>query len=209
MNVYGISHRLTIAACTGLLCGAVAFAQSNMSTTQGNVMSHGTQAGAAQASHGDKMFAKKAMEGGMAEVQLGQLAAQNGGSDDVKQFGQRMVDDHTKLNNQMQPIAEQIGVTPPTQLSPKDQALMTKLQGQSGKQFDDTYIRAMVKDHRMDLKEFRKEANSGQNPQLKDAAASGADVIQQHLQLVEQLAQTHNVSVPGPKGNGMGNGSGQ
>ena len=133
----------------------------------------------------------------MAEVQLGQLAASKASADDVKQFGQKMVDDHTKLNDQMTPIAQQIGVTAPTQLSAKDQALMTKLQGMSGDQFDKAYIRAMVKDHRKDDMEFKKEASHGKDQAVKDAASQGEQVISQHLQMIEQIAQTHNVTVPG------------
>lgn len=190
MVFHRVSKHIALFTAVMLLSGAALFAQSNMNSGQNDSMS----ANSGQASNADKIFAQKAMQGGMAEVQLGQLAAQNGGSEDVKEFGQRMVDDHSKLNDQMKPIAQQIGVEPPTQLSAKDQALLTKLQGESGKQFDDTYIRAMVKDHRMDLKQFRKEARSGGDPALKQAAESGAQVIQQHLQQVEQLAQAHNIT---------------
>ena len=141
----------------------------------------------------DQKFANEAMEGGMAEVQLGQLATQKASADDVKQFGQKMVDDHTKLNNQMTQLAPSIGVTPPTQLSAKDQALATRLQGLSGDQFDKAYIQAMVSDHKKDLHEFKKEVATTQNPQLKDAVQQGETVIQGHLEMVQQLAKTHHV----------------
>lgn len=142
----------------------------------------------------DKKFAKAALAGGMAEVQLGQLAEQKSNSEDVKQFGQRMVDDHTKLNDQMKPIAAQLGVEPPTQLMPKDQELMTRLQGLSGDEFDKAYIKAMLKDHKKDNKEFQMEASNGQNPQEKEAAMQGDQIIKQHLQLAEQLAKAHNIA---------------
>ncbi len=192
-----MSKRIVTLSGVVLLCGGIAFAQS--STDAGQNAAAATSSG--QASRADKMFARKALQGGMAEVQLGQLAAQKGGSDDVKQFGQKMVDDHTKMGDQLKPIAQQIGVNPPASLSGKDQALLTKLQGESGDQFDKTYIKAMVKDHRMDLKEFSKEAQSGKDSSLKDAASQGTQVIQQHLQLAEQMAQSHHVSVRGGKGN--------
>jgi hypothetical protein len=93
--------------------------------------------------------------------------------------------------------------------SAKDQALMTKLQGESGKQFDDAYIKAMVTDHRMDLREFRKEARTGGDQSLKDFASSGAQVVQEHLGLAEQLAKTHHVAVAGSmhKSSAMSNSS--
>jgi putative membrane protein len=206
-----ISHRMSkrIVTLSGvaLLCGATAFAQTTTadSTQNGSSMS---SMSSGKASKADKMFARKALEGGMAEVQLGQLAAKNAGSDDVKQFGQKMVDDHTKLGDQLKPIAEQLGVTAPTTLSAKDKALMTKLQGESGEQFDKTYLKAMVKDHRKDLKEFQKEARSGKDQSLKDAASQGAEVIQGHLSEAERLAQTHHVSVPGGKNSGSSSGQG-
>ena len=88
----------------------------------------------------DKMFLHKASEGGYAEVQLGQLAAQKASSDDVKKFGQKMVDDHTALNDQMKPFAEAAGLQPPTKLSSKDQAEYDKLNGLSGDAFDKEYL---------------------------------------------------------------------
>lgn len=142
----------------------------------------------------DKAFARDAMEGGMAEVQLGQLAAQKGASDDVKQFGQKMVQDHTQLNDQMKPIASKLGVRPPARLSKKDQALKTKLEALSGAQFDNAYMEAMVKDHKKDLSDFRTEADNTQNPDLKQAAQQGAQVITEHLQMAEKIAKDHNLN---------------
>jgi putative membrane protein len=131
----------------------------------------------------------------MAEVQLGQLAAQKASSDDVKQFGQKMVDDHTKLNDQIKPIAEQMGVQPPSELSKKDMELMNKLQGLSGTQFDDAYIKAMVKDHKKDNQEFKMETSQTQNSTLQQAVQQGDQVIQEHLHMIEQIAQAHNLSM--------------
>ena len=131
-----------------------------------------------------------------------QLAAQKGSSEDVKQFGQKMVDDHTKLNDQMKPIAQQLGVKPPQQPSKKDRALAARLQGMSGTQFDDAYIEAMVKDHKKDLDDFKTEAQQTQNPLLQQAVQQGGQVIAQHLQIIEQIAQNHNVSTGKGKSSG-------
>src|ERR1700691_3689939 len=75
----------------------------------------------------DKMFLHKASEGGMAEVQLGQLAAQKSSSAEVKQCGQQMVEDHTRLNEQMKPIADTLGVDAPKHLNKVDQGEYDKL----------------------------------------------------------------------------------
>jgi putative membrane protein len=186
-----------------MLCGATAFAQSTANPSEQNNMSGQnpnpsmSANSSKQASRSDKKFAEKAYVGSMAEIELGQLAAQKGNAEDVKQFGEKMVTDHTTLNDQLKPIAEQLGVTLPTELPRKEQALKNKLQSQSGEQFDQTYIKAMVKDHNKDLHAFRREAQKGHDPQLKDFASNGATVVQEHLNLAEQMAQKHNVKTKG------------
>ena len=145
----------------------------------------------------DQAFVRKALEGGAAEVQLGQLAQQKSQSEDVKQFGQKMVEDHTQLAEQMRPIAQQLGVKEPKGPSKKDKQLIAKLEGLSGPQFDEAYIQAMVKDHKEDLKEFKDEAQSTQNQNVKQVAQEGAGVISQHLQLIQQIAQNHNITTEG------------
>ena len=135
------------------------------------------------------------MEGGEAEVQLGQLAQQKSQSADVKQFGQKMVQDHSQLGEEMKAVAKSLGVKEPKGPSKKDKQLMAKLQGLSGAQFDEEYIKAMIKDHKQDLKEFKDQAQMTQDPNLQKVTQQGANVISQHLQMIEQVAQAHNVAV--------------
>ena len=143
----------------------------------------------------DAAFAMKAGQGGMAEVQLGQLAAQKGTSEQVKTFGQHMIDDHTKANDQLKSIAEKEGMTLPTSLNAKDQSLYTKLQSASGDKFDREYMNAMVKDHEEDVKEFQREANNGSDPQLKEFASQTLPTLQNHL----QMAKSAQSSMKGSK----------
>jgi putative membrane protein len=143
----------------------------------------------------DKMFVRKALQGGMAEVQLGQLTLQKSNNDQVKQFAQRMIDDHTKLGEQMKPVAQQLGVSEPNGISKKDRATMAKLQTLSGPAYDEAYIKDMIKDHKQDLSDFQTEASSGQDPTVKDAANQGSKVIAQHLQMIQQIAKDQNVNV--------------
>jgi putative membrane protein len=152
---------------------------------------------ASQQSMVDQAFVRKALEGGAAEVQLGQLAQQKSQSEDVKQFGQKMVQDHTQLGDQIKPIAQQLGVKEPKGPSKKDKQLMAKLEALSGPQFDEAYIQAMVKDHKQDMKDFKDAAQVTQDPNVKQVAQQGAGVISQHLQLIQQIAQSHNVDVNG------------
>jgi putative membrane protein len=143
----------------------------------------------------DKMFVKKALQGGMAEVQLGQLTLQKSNNDQVKQFAQRMIDDHTKLEEQMKPVAQQLGVSDPDGVTKKDKATMAKLQALSGPAYDEAYIRDMVRGHKQDLSDFQMEASSGQDQTVKDAANQGSKVIAQHLQMIQQIAKDENVNV--------------
>lgn len=202
------SRLLTIASAA-LLCGGMAMAQSAGSAGSAGSMQRPSPAGTAgnpqtdpnmqpgamapSTGLGDKDFVKKALEGGMAEVQMGQLAAQKGNSDDVKQFGQKMVDDHTKLGEEMKQVAQQVGVKPPTDVSKKDKKMLASLQGMSGDAFDQAYIKMMVKDHKGDDNDFKMEAQNGNLPEVKHAAAQGEQVISQHLQLIQQIAEAHHV----------------
>lgn len=135
----------------------------------------------------DAVFAMKAAQGGMAEVQLGQLAAQKATSPDVKSFAQMMVDDHTKANDNLKSVASQEGMTLPAAPNAKDQALITKLQNESGAKFDHDYVKAMVKDHQEDVKEFQKESANGADPQIKNFASQTLPVLQTHLQKIQSI----------------------
>jgi putative membrane protein len=147
---------------------------------------------------GDQAFVTKALEGGMAEVELGKLAADKSQSPDVKQFAEKMVNDHSQMGDKwFKPVAKEIGVSEPKGPSKKDKKLIEKLQGLSGQEFDTQYIQAMVKDHKEDLKDFQSEAQAAQDPNVKQIAEQGTKVVSQHLQMIEQIAQNHNVPIDG------------
>src|SRR5205823_13732746 len=129
--------------------GANAGGQDPASTSKSDKMS--SQSGkqnSSQLDAADRTFVRKAAEGGLAEVELGQLATQKASSDDVKKFGQRMVDDHSKANDQLKQVAAQEHIDLPTEPSAKDKATKARLEKLSGEQFDRAYMRDMVKDHR-------------------------------------------------------------
>ena len=129
----------------------------------------------------DDMFAKKAAEGGMAEVELGKLAADKATNPDVKAFGQRMVDDHTKANDQLKGVASQENVPLPTDMTAKDKAEKESLSKLSGTAFDRAYINHMVLDHKKDVADFQKEASGGQDDAIKNFAAQTLPTLQDHL----------------------------
>jgi len=209
MNFPPIHGKRTIVlAGAMLLCGSMAIAQAPQGSPGPESQAPGGQSpsmdpqmngmqGANQPNPMDRMFVSKAMQGSMAEVQLAQMTLQKSSNDQVKQFAQRMIDDHTKLNEQMKPVAEQVGVTAPDQISKNDRKTIAKLQGLSGSAYDKAYIRDMVKDHKQDLSQFQTEASSGQDQTVKDAANQGSKVIAQHLQMAQQLAKDQNVPMSG------------
>lgn len=211
MNLKRIAYTLS---GTALLTGAVALAQapgapqqpsmpqsqspSTNSGTPGTAGNSGADPGSATngQDYAANAFISKAMEGGMAEVELGQLAQQKSQSKDVQLFGQKMVSEHGQMADKwFKPVAQQLGISEPKGPSKKDKKEIAKLQALSGADFDREYLTMMVKDHQKDLKEFKDEANSAQNPNVKQIAQQGATVISQHLQLAEQIAKNHNVTV--------------
>ena len=149
----------------------------------------------------DKIFLRKAAAGGVTAVQLGQLAAQKASSDDVKQFGQKMVDDHTRLNSDMAPIADSMGVRLPKSMNQQDQAEYDKLNGLSGDDFDKEYLSFIVKDHHKDLREFRNEAATTQDPTLREAVEKGEKIIHEHMVTVDKLARDKGVPMPERRSN--------
>jgi putative membrane protein len=145
----------------------------------------------------DKMFLRAAAEGGIAEVKLGQLAVQKASSDDVKAFAQKMVDDHTRMNNDMAQVADSMGVMMPKTMNKDDQAEYDKLKGLSGNDFDTEYLSYMVKDHHRDLHEFRVEAANGHaDASLHDVVVKDESVIHDHTVAVDKLARAKGIPVP-------------
>jgi len=130
----------------------------------------------------DIEFVLDAAQGGLAEVELGRLAAQHAQSDEVKKFAQRMVDDHTKANEQLKKIADSKSIKLPTEVEGKDKALMQRLEKLNGAAFDRSYMNAMVNDHVKDVSEFKREANAGRDPQVKSFAESTLPTLEEHLQ---------------------------
>ena len=134
----------------------------------------------------DRKFIEDAARGGMAEVQLGQLAAQKAQSSEVKQFGQKMVDDHGKANDQLKSIASSKNVTLPTDLDRAHKRDYDRLSKLSGAEFDREYMKHMVSDHKKDVSDFRKEAKSAKDTEVKNFASTTLPTLEQHLQMAQQ-----------------------
>jgi putative membrane protein len=134
----------------------------------------------------DQKFVMEVAKGGMAEVELGKLATEKASSADVKSFGQRMVDDHTKAGDELKALAQSKNITLPTEIDPKEKALRDRLAKLSGEAFDRAYMTAMLDDHRKDANEFRIESRAGKDPEVKAWAAKTLGIVTQHLELAQQ-----------------------
>ena len=135
----------------------------------------------------DKLFLRKAAQGGAAQILLGQLALQKTSNDSVKRFAQRMIDDHTAITQSLKSFADELGVLTPKPTK-ADQQEHDRLAALSGSDFDREYLADMVKDHHKDLQDFTLEADSATDADLKEAVARDRVVIARHARMADRLA---------------------
>lgn len=190
----------TLALSAGLIApAAIVFAADPGNTGAAN---QGTSAAAAEkdsARSADHHFIMKAAEGNLAEVKLGELAQQNGTTQDVKDFGKRMVDDHSKALTEIKQLAQAKGVDVPSDLKGEEKTHYDKLAKLNGKEFDQAYIRHMIKDHTQDIAEFKKEAQDGKDPDVKAWASRTLPTLEEHERIIERVAQANGVDVEGAR----------
>ncbi|MGA7591254.1 MAG: DUF4142 domain-containing protein, partial [Candidatus Sulfotelmatobacter sp.] len=112
----------------------------------------------------------------------------------VKKFGQRMVDDHTKVNDQLKEVASSQGIDLPDKLTAKDEMTKEHLSKLSGEQFDRAYMSDMVKDHTQDVADFQRESNSATDPAVKQFAQKTVPILEDHLKEAKEIAPTTSAS---------------
>ncbi len=142
----------------------------------------------------DSLFATKAAEGGLTEVELGRIAEQNGGTVQVRDFGAKMVTDHGKVNDNLKALAARDNLTIPDKPSIEQQALIDKLSKETGGTFDRDYIHAMVTAHKGDKGLFTEEIDTAKNPDLGRFASNTLPIIKEHLAMIEKIADGQNQS---------------
>jgi putative membrane protein len=147
---------------------------------------------------GDRHFIRDAAQHGMAEVAVANMAKEKAANDQVKKYAEKLVQDHSKANEELKQIATSLGVKLPDDVERKHKRAMDNLSKASGAEFDRKFMEAMVKDHERDLKDFRKEAKGAKHPELKAFAEKGATVIDGHLQEARTIASA--VGAKGGKG---------
>jgi putative membrane protein len=143
----------------------------------------------------DRTFVRMAVEDGIADIALGQLAIQKGGPD-VKTLAQTMVDDHTSANKQMAAVADSLGVLLPKKMNKDDQVEFDKLNGLSGKDFDTEYLTFILKAHWKHLHDFYMEASVASDPGLATQVAQALKTMHDHLGMISKVAATDGIALP-------------
>jgi putative membrane protein len=146
----------------------------------------------------DREFVIDAARGGMAEVELGKLAVAKATNPDVKSFGQRMIDDHSRANDQLRHVAMNKGVTLPSGLDRKTRAEFERLDRLSGEQFDRAYADLMVRDHVKDVADFEREAKHSGGPDVRQFASTTLPTLQEHLSLAKDVQSRVVGAAAGP-----------
>jgi len=172
-------------AAVSLALPAAALAQNDTSVQLGT----GSQLSAA-----DRKFLQDAAAGAMLEVELGRMAAQKGSTEQVRQFGQRMVDDHSQASEQLKSIAQSKGVPLPDSLDANRRKAVERLQRLPAAQFDQAYIKLMLEDHQQDIREFRKAAQQGSDSNVKSFASATLPRLHDHLAMVREASRSVKVT---------------
>jgi putative membrane protein len=133
----------------------------------------------------DKDFVMKAAQGGMTEVQVGQTAQTKSQSPDVQAFAKKMVDDHSKANDELKQLATTKGLALPAELDTEHKKAVDELSGKSGKDFDKAYMKAMVSDHEKTVSLLQKEMKDARHADLKNWASKILPTVQEHLRMAK------------------------
>jgi len=142
-------------------------------------------AGAAGPSAQDTTYLTQNAQTNLAEITVGQLAAERAGDASIRQTAQQIVADHQQALSQLQTVAGSVGFTLPTEPNAMQQQQAQQLQGLSGTAFDEAYVPAQIEGHQMSVQHTQQEISSGSNQQLIDFATTYLPVAQDHLQMLQ------------------------
>ena len=131
-------------------------------------------------------FLKEAAQGGMAEVEMGNLASKKAQNPEVKKFGQMMVTDHSAANSELKALATKKNIPIPTDVG-SHRSTIDKLSSSTGADFDKAYVDLMVDDHEDDVAAFEKQASSAADPDVKSFAAKTLPVLKKHLEAIKAI----------------------
>jgi len=142
----------------------------------------------------DQAYVEDTLKNNDAQVQMSQIAQKKASYADVQEFSVRMIEVHTKLNEQLAPLAKQLDVSQNQKPSKEQKKEIAQLEQLSGTDFDHAYLQAMAREQVLSLK-MLKNWESSSNPNFQKAAKIDEPVLTQHYQVLQQIAQTHNVAL--------------
>ncbi|MGI9173357.1 MAG: DUF4142 domain-containing protein [Chthoniobacterales bacterium] len=142
---------------------------------------------------GDLAFMNEAAPGGLAEVQLGELAEKKATDPTVKAFAQKMVADHSKAGQNLEKLAQQKKVKLTPGILPEAKQTKEKLSKLTGAAFDRAYVQTMVTAHEKDVAAFAAVAKNATDADVKSFAAETLPTVKEHLEMIQGLAKTMNV----------------
>lgn len=156
-------------------------------TVTGSPQSPVTPAVETTLAQSDVSFLHKAARGGRMEVELGRMAVERAGSEDVRRFGERMIRDHSRANDNLVDLADRKALTLPRELAAEQQDMIRHLTELRGVDFDRAYMRHMVEDHEQDVALFRRMADDAADPDVRAFAAQTLPVLEEHLRLAREI----------------------
>jgi putative membrane protein len=143
--------------------------------------------GATTVSTTDKDFIQAAIQAGMTEVKLGEMANLKGNRDEVREFGHLIVKEDATFNDDLKALAQQKGLTMPESLEPIHQAVVDQMTDLMGSQFDDAFIAAVTKQLTDLAKEFRAESAATKDADVKSVVDKSILVVNEHLKRIAAI----------------------
>ena len=141
------------------------------------------------ADSGSREFLLQVMQDSLAEMDLCMVALDNSDNAEVKAFAQAMLDEHGKLGQQIEQLAQRMQVAFPKKVGAEHTDLIRRMSALKGEQFDRQFIEQNLRYHENDLKVFEHYARE-QEGEVGKLAETGARLFGKHLKMVKELAQT-------------------
>ena len=199
MQIIGVATVLALTSCTPKADNANDNAQVQ-SSPAATPTSPGTTTGTADTPSDmtvdpestnvlDDQLVIKGAQDNLFEIEAGELALQRASNTEVKQFAQKMVQDHTQAKDLLQQVAVERNITLPTDMGDQNQAVFARLSELSGAEFDRAYMTEIVNSHQQDVALLSNQAQNGKDQALKAAAAENLPALKEHLKLAQELAQ--------------------
>lgn len=181
------ARRITLTVGSVLLLGFACSGMAQDNSAASASASTGATSSTLAKGSKDAMFVREAAAGNLAEVKMGRIALDKSSAPDIKEFAQRLVDDHTKANDQLMTLAQQKQITLPTEPMAKAQKEAKHLESMSGASFDKAWTASMVKDHKQDIAKYTHESTHAKDADVRQYASSTLPTLKTHLQMAEQI----------------------